>query len=190
MLASLPFPAESPADAGGLDVLIPPVYEIFWSALILLGLWLVLGWALPKLYAMLDERQAQIDAGLDAADKATEDAALARREREDALRKAQEEAKEIRDGAHRDAGRIVAQARSDAQEEAGRITEAAKRQIDSERTAAAIALRKDVGALASQLAERIVGEQLKDQALSERVINRFMEDVEEDLQPRRVGADA
>lgn len=189
MHASFPFPASSPADAGGLEVLIPPIYEIFWSAVILLGLWLVLGWALPKLYGMLDQRQEQIDAGLSAADKATEDAALAKREREDALRKAQEEAKEIRDGAQRDAGRIVAQARTDAQEESGRITEAAKAQIESERTAAAVALRKDVGALATELAERIIGEQLKDSALSERVINRFMDDVQEDMQPASMGAD-
>lgn len=194
MFASFPFPTASPADTpgdvGGLKVLIPPVYEIFWSALILLGLWLVLGWALPKLYGMLDKRQEQIDAGLNAADKATEDAALAKREREDALRKAQEEAKAIRDGAQRDAGRIIAQARTDAQAESERITEAAKAQIETERTAAAVALRKDVGALATELAERIVGEQLKDSALSQRVIDRFMDDVQEDMQSSPVGADA
>lgn len=117
MVATMPFPAEAAA-VGGLDVLIPPVYEIFWSALIMLGLWLVLGKALPKIYGMIDDRREMIDAGLDAADKAKEDASLAKREREEILRKAQEEAREIRGDAQKDAGRIVAQGRHEAQAEA------------------------------------------------------------------------
>ncbi|WP_099331644.1 F0F1 ATP synthase subunit B [Actinomyces minihominis] len=192
MLFAFSVPAQNPdvPVVGGLDVLIPPVYEIFWSALIILGLWLVLGKALPKIYAMLDERREQIDAGLDAADRAHEDASLAKREREEVLRLAQEEAKGIRDDAQKDAGRIVAQARHEAQVDAQRITDAAKRQIAAERTAAAVALRQDVGTLATQLAERIVGEQLTDEALSQRVIDRFMNDVEADLNTNTIGVDA
>ena len=189
MSSTIPFPAEAAA-VGGLDVLIPPVYEIFWSALIMLGLWLVLGKALPKIYGMLDERRDLIDAGLDAADKAKEDASLAKREREEVLRKAQEEAREIRGEAQKDAGRIVAQGRHEAQAEAARITDAAARHIATERAAAAISLRQDVGTLATQLAERIVGEQLTDVELSQRVIDRFMNDVEADLASTPTGADA
>ena len=191
MFPVFPIPAEAaPEKISGADLLLPPAYEIFWSSVIMLGLWLVLGAALPKIYAMLDERRATIDAGLDAADKAKADAAAAQRQLEDALRGAQEEAKGIRDEAHKDAGRIVAEAKQEAQEEAQRITEAANRQIDTERTAAAISLRKDVGTLATDLAERIIGEQLEDQALSQRVIDRFMDEVEQDLKPTPVGADA
>ncbi len=189
MFFSVPFPAETPP-VSGLQVLIPPVYEIFWSAVIILGLWLVLGKALPKIYDMLDERRAKIDEGLDAADKAREDASLARREREEVLRKAQQEAKVIRDDAQKDAGRIIAQGRHDAQAEAARVTDAAHRRIETERQAAEVALRVQVGTLATELAERIVGEQLKDTALSQRVIDRFMADVEADLDKQSVGTDA
>ncbi len=189
MFFSTPFPTETGVDVGGADVLLPPFHEIFWSALIMLGLWLVLGKALPKIYAMLDERQEKIDAGLNAADKAREDAALAKREREETLRQAQEEAKEIRDGAHQDAGRIVAQAHHEAQLEAQRIAEAANRQIEAERMSAEISLRRDVGSMATDLAERIIGEQLKDQELSRRVVDRFMDEVENELEQAPVGAD-
>ena len=41
-----------------------------------------------------------------------------------------------------------------------------------------ISLRTDVGLLASTLAERIVGEQLKDAELSARVIDRFLDGLE------------
>ncbi len=171
--------AEAPS---GLSVLLPPYFEIFLSALILLLLWFVLGWAIPKIYKVLDEREAKIKEGLSAADTAKEEAALARREREQLLQQAREEAKKIREQAGMDAQRIVSQASADAQGEADRITDNARRHISAEREAAAVSLRQDVGALATELAERIIGEQLKDQKLSARVIDRFMDDLEEDLQ--------
>lgn len=173
---------------GGLDVLIPPIYEIFWSALILLGLWFVIRAALPKIYTMLDERRDKIDEGLRAAETAQEEAALARREREELMRNATAEAREIRDQASADAKRIVAQAQKDASAEAERIRENASKQIEVEKEAAQISLRQDVGSLASELAEKIVGEQLKDEALSQRVIDRFMDELEADLSASDVGA--
>lgn len=181
MLDVIPFSSSADGEVGGFAVILPPVYEIFWSAVIALLIWLVLGRALPKIYAMIDKRRDQIDEGLNAATRAQEDASLARREREELLREATEEAKGIREQATQDAKRIVAQARDQATEDAHRINATAKRQIEAERQAASISLRQDVGALATELAERIVGEQLKDKALSARVIDRFMDELENDL---------
>ena len=91
---------------------------------------------------------------------------------------ARREAARIRDNAQSEAKEIVAQARTDAQAEAAGIVEGAQRQILADKQAAQISLRTDVGMLATTLAERIVGEQLKDTALSERVIDRFLDDLE------------
>ncbi len=191
MIGHLPIPTSAAADVNGLSVLLPPLYEIFWAAVAGLLIWLAVGRALPKIYAMIDKRREQIDEGLDAASRAKDDAALARRERDDMLRQAAEEAREIRDQAHEDAKRIVAEARVQANDEAARISDTQRRQIEAERQAAFVSLRSDVGNLATELAERIVGEQLKDQALSARVIDRFMDELEKDLQDStspRVGA--
>ena len=182
MLPVLPLADSGAGDPSGMDVLIPPVYEIFWSAIILLLLWLVLGWATPKIYGMLDDRRQKIDEGLEAADKAKQNAAVSERERQEMMRNAAEEAKQLRDDATSDAQRIVAQAREEASAEAARITENAQRQIAAERQAAQVLLRRDVGSLATDLAERIIGEQLKDTELSSRVIDRFMDDLESDLE--------
>ena len=46
--------------------------------------------------------------------------------------------------------------------------------------AAQISLRSDVGMLATELAEKIVGEQLKDTALTARVVDRFLDDLEKE----------
>ena len=188
-MISLLLPATSEADIQGTDVLFPPLYEVFWSAVIALLLWLVLGRALPKIYKMIDQRRDEIDKGLDAASKAHEDAAIAKRERAELLAQAARDAKAIRDEADRDAKRAVQQAQADATAEAQRIAETARKQIDAERQAAQVSLRQDVGALATSLAEKIVGEQLKDKALSSRVIDRFMDELEADMNKVPTGAD-
>ena len=66
--------------------------------------------------------------------------------------------------------------------------EAAERQIRADKQAAEISLHTDVGLLASDLAERIVGEQLTDTALSTRVIDRFLDELE--AMPPVEGVDA
>jgi len=61
----------SEESVGGISVVLPPLYEIFWSALILLIILLVVGrYALPRIYSMIDERREAIQEGLEAAEKA------------------------------------------------------------------------------------------------------------------------
>lgn len=184
----LPLAAES-GEVGGTAFVLPPLYEIFWAAVILLLILLVVGqFALPRLYTVLDERSRRIQEGLDLADKAEQDQADAEKRAARLVDEARHEAARIRDNAQSEAKDIIAQARSDAQSEAAGILEGAQRQILADKQAAQISLRTDVGMLASTLAERIVGEQLKDTALSERVIDRFLDDLED--MPPVEGVDA
>lgn len=166
------------------SLLLPPHYEIFWASIVFLLIWLAIGKFLPKIYAILDEHQAQIEAGLGAADAAKEAAAVAARERRDLLQEANEQARATRERADQDALRIVAEAREKALVEAAQIAAAASKQLSAERQAAELSLRHQVGGLATDLAERIIGEQLMDSALSARVIDRFMDDLEADLEQR------
>jgi F-type H+-transporting ATPase subunit b len=50
--------------------------------------------------------------------------------------------------------------------------------IAAERQAAVVSLRSEVGTLATTLAGRIVGETLTDDARAARVVDRFLEDLE------------
>ncbi len=164
---------------GGISVVLPPLYEIFWSALILLIILLVVGrYALPRIYSMIDERREAIQEGLEAAEKARADSAAASREKDELLRDAQAEAHQIREDARAQAQQIIAQARSEALAEAQRVQDAAQRQILAERQAAQISLRSDVGLLASELAERLVGEHLENTDLTARVVDRFLDELE------------
>lgn len=174
----LPLATEE-GQSGGTAFILPHAHEIFWSAIVLLLILLVVGrYALPRLYAVLDERAQRIQEGLDLADKAKQEQAGAEKRATRLVDEARREAARIRDNAQGEAKEIVAKARTDAQAEAAGIIEGAQRQILAEKQAAQISLRTDVGMLASTLAERIVGEQLSDTALSERVIDRFLDELE------------
>ncbi|MGL5826937.1 MAG: F0F1 ATP synthase subunit B, partial [Nocardioides sp.] len=65
-----------------------------------------------------------------------------------------------------------------AQADANRIVEHGKTQIEAERQQAIASLRAEAATLATDLASRIVGESLTDEARQSRVIERFLVDLE------------
>ncbi|MFD2839771.1 F0F1 ATP synthase subunit B [Populibacterium corticicola] len=163
----------------GIDLFIPPWYDIIGSALVLL----IIGFffykkILPAFLSVLDERTAKIEGGLNRAEEAQAEADALLAEYKAQLSEARTEAGRIREQARAEATDIVAEARVKASEEAERAADTAKRQIEAERAAAAVALRNDVGALATELASKIVGESLEDVARQSRVVDRFLDELE------------
>jgi F-type H+-transporting ATPase subunit b len=94
------------------------------------------------------------------------------------LASAQDEAQALREAARVQGAAIVEELRAKAQEEATRITAAAHASIEAERQQAITSLRNEVGALAVELASKIVGEALDDQARQSRIVDRFLDDLE------------
>ena len=125
-------------------------------------------------------RTAAIEGGLKAAEtkQAEADARLAELERQ--LGDARHEAARIREDAREQGAAIMAEMRSQAQAESTRIVEHGKAQIEVERQQAVASLRAEVGALATGLASRIVGESLDDEARQSRVVDRFLSELESD----------
>ena len=163
----------------GIRLLLPAGYDLFWSTVVLVGIAIPFyKFVLPKFQAVLDERTAKIEGGLAKAESAQAEAAAQLAEHQQLLADARAEAARIREDARAEGTQILAESRTRAQEEAARIVETAQRQIDAERQQAAVALRADVGALATQLASKIVGESLEDEARRSRVIDRFLDDLE------------
>src|SRR5580693_168053 len=81
--------------------------------------------------------------------------------------------------ARSEGAQIIAEMREQAQAEARRVTEAAQAQIQAERQQALTSLRADVGTLATELASRIVGESLADAARQSRMVDRFLDELEQ-----------
>jgi|SRR5690625_2054503 len=168
----------------GIGVLIPTPADWVWSAVVLIIIgFFFFKYLMPKMTALLDERAAKIEGGLELAKKAQEEAAAAQSEKEAELAAARRDAATIRDEATADGSKIIEEARDKAQAEADRIVESAQRQIEAERAAAVVSLRDEVGGLATELASRIVGESLADDARQTRVIDRFLEELDTTLDP-------
>ncbi|MET1062801.1 MAG: F0F1 ATP synthase subunit B [Aeromicrobium sp.] len=162
-----------------INPLLPETYDIVWSLVIVVIIGLVfIKYALPKFQAILDERTEKIEGGLQHAEAAQAEAAALRAEYEQQLADARTEAARIKEAARAEGGAIVTEAKAKAASEAARTVETAQRQIEAERQQAAVSLRADVGALATELASKIVGESLEDAARQSRVVDRFLADLE------------
>jgi len=166
-------------DTEELNPLLPETYDIIWSLVIVVIIFFVfMKYALPKFQAVLDERAEKIEGGLQHAEAAQAEAAALRAEYEQQLADARTEAARIKEAARAEGGAISAEIKAKATADAARTVETAQRQIEAERQQAAVSLRADVGALATELASKIVGESLEDTARQSRVVDRFLADLE------------
>lgn len=160
------------------SILLPHTEELVWSAIILIILFTAfLKFLYPKYQEIMDERAEKIQAGLDLAEKAKLQLAEADNQVAEKLHQAKEEAARIRSEAQVIAKGTIDKAREEASKEADRITTQATRQIEAQRQAAELSLRADVGMLATELAEKIVGEELKHRDAATAVIDRFLDDL-------------
>jgi F-type H+-transporting ATPase subunit b len=167
------------AAGGELNPLIPHPVEIVLSLVVFALLYFaVKKWVVPNFEKTFAERTEAIEGGLAAAEskQAEADARLAELNKQ--LSEARHEAARIREEAREQGATIVAEMRQQAQTEAARIVEHAHTQIEAERQQAVTSLRTEVGALATSLAGRIVGESLDDDARQSRVVERFLVDLE------------
>lgn len=104
----------------------------------------------------MDEREAQIADGLEAADRAGRDLELAQEKAGHNLREAKEQAAGIIDAANKRAGQIVEEAKDAAREEGDRLKLAAQADIEQEFNRAKEALRSQVATLALAGAEKVL----------------------------------
>ena len=93
----------------------------------------------------------------------------------------------LREQARAQGQQIIADARKEAEAEAERIRRSAELHLRNERDQAYNALRSDIGRLAVQLSERVVGESLSDSQAVGRTVDRFLAEL--DAQPSRVVPD-
>lgn len=167
------------AAGGEHSILLPHMADIVWSLVAISIVAVIMWWlVLPTFNSLLDERTELIETGIANAKEAEALKAHATSQSEELIVKARAEAAAIRDGATNDAKKIVECAKIDATEEADRILANAQRQIAAEHQAAQLSLRSEVGLMAAELADKIVGEHLKDTDLTARVVDRFLADLE------------
>jgi F-type H+-transporting ATPase subunit b len=157
-----------------------PLFPPNWTEVVVGGLaffivfgvlWKVL---LPRVMTTLNERNDKIEGGLQRAEEARAEADRLRGQYQAQLTEARHEAARLREQSTEEGAAIIAEMREQAQAEARRITKAARVQIEADRQQAFSSLRAEIGTLSVQLASKIVGESLEDEARQSRVVDRFL----------------
>jgi F-type H+-transporting ATPase subunit b len=167
------------AAEGKVNPLIPHTAELIVGTVAFTLLYLVLRkFVVPMFEKAFTARTEAIQGGIERAEKAQVEAQRALTKYNEQLSKAQSEAQTLREEARVQGAAIIEDLRAKAQEEAARITATAQASIEAERQQAVTSLRNEVGALAVELASKIVGEALDDQARQSRIVDRFLEDLE------------
>lgn len=161
--------------------LVPAPADLIWATLcfliILFFFWKV---GLPRFTKMLDERSAAIEGNIAKAEAAEEKAEAALEKYTEQLAEARAEAAQIREQAREDGKAILAELKERASAEAAKVTAHAQTQIETERSAAIVSLRHEVGALALNLASGVIGQSLTDDKKASAIVDRFLSDIEAD----------
>jgi F-type H+-transporting ATPase subunit b len=158
---------------------LPHTSEIILG-LISFGLLLFLLWkfAVPRFEAMYKERSEKIEGGIKKAEQAQADAEKALQQYTAQLAEARAESARIRDDARLEAEQIKEELRAQAQEEAARIVAQGQAQLEAQRAQIVAELRADLGRTAVELASRVVGESLEDDARRSGTVDRFLDELD------------
>ena len=175
LFASLLLAAED--EASGVDLLIPDLRElgagVVAFAIVFFFIW---KYAIPAFNEMLEGRQKQIQANLEAAEAEKEQAASLKADYESSIAGARAEATKIVEDA-RQAGEsaradIVARAEAEAEE----IKARAGQEISAERERAVGSMRREVAGLSLDVAEKLVGRNL-DRKGQQALVDQFIDEL-------------
>lgn len=162
----------------GFDVIKPDFGLLFWTTIIFLLFWLLIGkFAFRPIATALKKREDDIQSSLDEAKRTRQEMANLKAENEELLAKAREEramilkeAKDVRD-------RIINEAKDKAKEEAKRIVTSAKEQIEHQKMAAIIEIKNEVGKMAIDIAEKVIRKELQNDKAQEAYVNGLVKDI-------------
>jgi F-type H+-transporting ATPase subunit b len=161
--------------------LVPSLPELIIGALAFVIVFAILAKVLlPRINTVLAERTDHIEGGLKRAQQAEAEANRVLEQYRAQLAEARHEAARLREQAKEEAAQIVAKGRTDGVAERQRIIDSAAAQIEADRQQALTSLRAEVGSLAVELASRIVGESLADEARQSRMVDRFLAELDQE----------
>jgi F-type H+-transporting ATPase subunit b len=151
------------------------IISLIGFGLLLFVVWKFIAPAFEKAYAA---RTAAIEGGLAKAEEAQEQAARALEQYNRQLATARDEAAKIREEARTAAQAIRDDVLAQAHAESDRIAAQGRTQLEAQRQQILHELRADLGRSSVELASRIVGESLTDEARRQRTVERFLAELE------------
>lgn len=159
-------------------VLPHPTEIILGLVAFLILLFLLRKYAVPRFENLYEERTAKIEGGIEKAEEAQAKAEQALEQYKAQLADARSEAAKIRDDARLEAEQIKEELRAEAQEESRRIVSQGEAALQAQKAQIVAELRAELGRNSVELASRIVGESLEDEARRRGTVDRFLAELE------------
>ena len=161
------------------NFLVPNATFIAEFIAFLLILAFIARYILPYVQKAMRERQEIIRKQMEDSEQAKVKLAEAEDQYQRALAEARTEAAQIREGARAEAQRVVEELRAQAHEESSRIIARGEEQLQSQRSQVMRELRGEIGSLAVELSEKIIGQRLADDAQVRATVDTFIADLEQ-----------
>ena len=157
-----------------------PIWQELVLGLISFGVLFFVLWkyVFPRMEQTFKARVDAIEGGIKRAEERQAEANALFEQYKQQLAEARNEAAVIRDRAHADANAIREDILRQAQEERDRVVASGQEQLNQQRATLVRELRAELGELAVDLASRIVGEALADEARRRGTVERFLGDLE------------
>jgi F-type H+-transporting ATPase subunit b len=158
-----------------------PLWQEVVLGLISFGIlcFVLMKFVFPRMEQTFAARVDAIEGGIKRAETAQAEANQLLEQYRAQLAEARTEAARIRDEARADAEGIRQDVLATAREESERIITAGREQLGAQRESIVRELRAEVGSLAVELAGRIIGESLADEARAQATVERFIADLEQ-----------
>ena len=174
MINTLILAAEEP-----INPVIPHPAEIILGLVaFLLLLFVIKKFVSPRFEALYAERTAKIEGGIEKAEQAQAEAQRTLEQYKEQLAEARAEAARIRDDARAEGLQIIEELREQAQAESARIVAQGQHQLDAQRAQIVAELRADLGRTAVELASKVVGESLEDEARRRGTVDCFLNELD------------
>ncbi|MGY1729489.1 F0F1 ATP synthase subunit B [Geodermatophilus sp. SYSU D01062] len=159
--------------------LIPPLGEIIIGLIAFAIVMLVFfRFIAPRFEQVFRARREAIEGGIERAEAMQAEAKAALEQYRAQLAEARTEAAQIRDQARAEGQQILEELRAQAQEESARIVARGEEQLAANRQSVVNELRGQIGTLAVDLAGRVVGESLEDEARRRGTVDRFLDQLD------------
>ncbi|GAA3259966.1 F0F1 ATP synthase subunit B [Dactylosporangium siamense] len=156
-----------------------PIWQEIVLGFIAFGIlcYVLMKFVFPRMEETFRARVDAIEGGIKRAEEAQAEANRLLEQYKQQLAEARTEAASIRDEARADAQGIREDILTKAREESDRIIAAGREALQTERQTIVRQLRAEIGSLAVDLAGRIVGESLEEEARRRGTVERFLDEI-------------
>ncbi len=162
-----------------MELFTPDFGLIFWMFVAFGVLFLILWkFAWPVILKSVDSRADLIDKGVEYAQNAKEQLDHAQQSADELIKSAQRRQADMLREADRLKSQIIDEARTAAQAEAQKVMDAAQASIVQQQKEAEEALRGSVGAIALDIAQKVVQQRLADDEAQQQLVDKLLTEIE------------